>query len=80
MARTMHDGSRQDAGRAAGRVRSLKLHLLAYFAAMAVLVAINLLATPGRIWFVWPMVGWGPILAIHTAWAMGLFDTMGPKR
>jgi len=79
MARTMHDGSRRAASPAAARVRSLKLHLLAYFAVMAVLVAINLLATPGGIWFVWPMVGWGPVLAIHTAWAMGLFDILGRK-
>ena len=25
---------------------------------------------------VWPMVGWGPVLAIHTAWVMGLFDSI----
>ena len=75
----MRDSSRQDADRAAARLRGLKRHLLAYFAVMVVLVLVNLLATPGRIWFVLPMVGWGPVLAIHTAWAMGLFDKMDPK-
>lgn len=65
--------------RAAARLRGLKRHLLGYFGVMAVLVAVNLLATPETLWFVWPMVGWGPVLAIHTAWAMGLFDILGSK-
>lgn len=75
----MHNGSRRDADRAAERMRGLKRHLLAYFAVMVVLVLVNLLATPRYIWFVLPMVGWGPVLAIHTAWAMGLFDNFGHK-
>ena len=72
----MTDGSRDREGRAAARLRGFKLHLLGYFLLVAVLAAINLLATPETIWFVWPMVGWGPVLAIHTAWVMGLFDSI----
>jgi hypothetical protein len=37
------------------------------------LVAINLVAAPGRPWFVWPMVGWMAPLAIHAAYAMHVF-------
>jgi hypothetical protein len=47
---------------------------------MVVLVPVNLLLTPETPWFVWPMVGWGPILAIHAAWVMGLFDILGGKK
>jgi hypothetical protein len=65
--------------RGAARLRGLKWHLLGYFLAVAALAAVNLLATPETLWFVWPMVGWGPMLAIHTAWVMGLFDILGPK-
>ena len=65
---------RGHSSRAAARLRGFKLHLLAYFAVVAALVVINLLRTPDTIWFVWPMVGWGPVLAVHTAWVMGLFD------
>lgn len=75
----MTDDSRDRERRAAARLRGFKLHLLAYFLVVAVLAAINLLATPETIWFVWPMVGWGTVLAIHTAWAMGLFDILGRK-
>jgi uncharacterized membrane protein YdbT with pleckstrin-like domain len=67
---------RGTAGRAQARLRGFKLHLLAYFAVVAALIVINLLFTPATIWFVWPMVGWGPVLAIHTAWVMGLFDSI----
>ncbi len=42
---------------------------------MAGLVAVNLSTGPETPWFVWPMVGWGGILAFHAAYAMGLFGT-----
>lgn len=58
------------------RSRSFKIHLVAYFLVMTMIVPVNLLVTPETPWFVWPMVGWGGILAIHTAWAMGLFDIL----
>jgi hypothetical protein len=72
----MSDQGRRDDDRKAARLRGFKLHLGAYFAVMTVLVIVNLTTTPDRPWFVWPMVGWGPILAVHTAWAMGLFDRL----
>lgn len=75
----MTDDNRDRERRAAARLQGFKLHLLAYFLVVAALAAINLLATPETIWFVWPMVGWGTVLAIHTAWAMGLFDILGRK-
>jgi hypothetical protein len=70
---------RQD-GRNAARLRGFKLHLLAYFVAMTVLIPVNLLATPKVPWFVLPMVGWGAILAVHTAWTMGLFDIFSRRK
>ncbi len=41
--------------------------------AAAALVAVNLLTSPRTPWFVRPMVGWGGVLALHGAHAMGLF-------
>jgi uncharacterized membrane protein YdbT with pleckstrin-like domain len=72
----MGDQGRNDDDRKAARLRGFKLHLGTYFSVITVLVAINMLTTPGTPWFVWPMVGWGPVLAVHTAWAMGLFDSL----
>ena len=62
--------------RAAKRLKGLKVHFGLYFALVVVLAATNMLTTPETPWFVWPMVGWGGVLAIHTAWVMGLFDIL----
>lgn len=66
--------------RARQRLRGLGMHFLGYFVVMAMLIAINLSLSPETRWFVWPVVGWGGVLAIHTAWAMGLFDILGDGR
>jgi len=55
------------------RLRGFRAHLIGYFAVMAVLVVVNLATGPADVWFVWPMVGWGSVLAIHAAYVMGLF-------
>jgi hypothetical protein len=62
------------AERARRRLRGFIWHLIGYFAAMLVIVPVNVILTPDTVWFVLPMVGWGGVLAIHVAWAMGLFD------
>jgi hypothetical protein len=59
------------------RLRGFAIHLTGYFLAMIVLVTLNLWLTPDRIWFVLPLVGWGSFLALHAAYAMGLFKVFG---
>ncbi len=54
------------------RLRGFLNHLIGYFTIMAVLVPVNFLLTPERIWFVFPMVAWGAVLAVHVAYVMGL--------
>jgi 2TM domain len=56
------------------RLRGFAWHLVGYVVLMAPLVAFNLIAMPDRPWFVLPLVGWGAPLALHAAFAMGLFD------
>jgi len=60
------------------RLRGFLIHLVVYFAVAALCVIVNRLSTPERVWFVWPMVGWGPVLALHVAYVMGLFDRSEP--
>ncbi len=55
---------------ARGRVLQLKgfySHLAAFVLVNAGLVAINLLLTPGYLWFPWPLLGWGTGLLAHAA-------------
>lgn len=63
------------AERARRRLRGLIFHLIGYFVVMMVLVPANLILNPRSPLFALPMVGWGSIVALHTAWAMGLFDS-----
>ncbi|MCA1973936.1 MAG: 2TM domain-containing protein [Caenispirillum sp.] len=52
------------------RVRQLRgfyTHLSVYLAVNAGLLVINLVSSPGRLWVVWPLAGWGIGLLIHAA-------------
>jgi hypothetical protein len=56
------------------RLRAFGFHLIGYFAAMVLLVPLNLGLMPGDPWFLLPLLGWGSVLALHAAHVMGLFD------
>lgn len=53
--------------------RGFLIHLTAYAVVNAGLIAINLLTTPDRLWFHWPLMGWGVGVLAHgmAAWACG---------
>ncbi len=40
-------------------------HFSAYVLVNAILLAVNLLLTPQKLWFFWPMLGWGAGLLAH---------------
>ncbi len=62
------------------RRRSLLLnHFVAYMAAAVILVPLNFVTTPDRPWFFIPLVLWLAPLAVHVAWAMGLFGSGGRR-
>ncbi|AWK86408.1 2TM domain-containing protein [Azospirillum thermophilum] len=62
------------------RLRGFLNHLIAYFAVMVVIVPVNAMTTPNDPWFLYPLIGWGAPLAIHAAFAMGLFGGKGAGR
>ncbi len=41
------------------------IHVVVYILVNAGLLAINLLTSPGNLWFYWPLLGWGIGLFIH---------------
>lgn len=45
--------------------RGFLAHLIAYLLVNAMLIAINIVYTPGLIWFFFPLIGWGIGLAFH---------------
>jgi hypothetical protein len=42
-------------------------HAVVYVAVMVLLMVIDVLTSPGTIWFIWPLAGWGLGLALHGA-------------
>ncbi len=50
--------------------RGFKVDVIAYIVVNAVLVLINLLLTPGVLWFQWPLIGWGIGVASHYYFAV----------
>jgi hypothetical protein len=44
-----------------------KIHFAAYVLVNLVLIAVNLLTTPDKLWFYWPLIGWGIGIAAHGA-------------
>lgn len=57
-------------------LRGFIIHLMIYFAAMAVLLPVNFIIAPDHLWSLFALVGWGAPLALHAAWAMGLLDIL----
>ena len=56
---------RRLAERRADAKLGFRSHLAVYAIVNAGLVAINLATSPGYLWFVWPMAGWGIGLLAH---------------
>jgi hypothetical protein len=54
-----------EAYRQVHKLRRFYMHLLVFVAVNAGLLAINLLSSPGRLWFHWPLLGWAVWLALH---------------
>lgn len=46
-------------------VRKFFIHAFVYLAVNTLLIVVNLLATPNRYWFYWPLLGWGVVFAAH---------------
>ena len=56
------------------RARSVRLHVIAALVTLLVLIAVNALTSSRYPWWLWVLMAWMPLLAVHTAWGMGLFD------
>ena len=56
------------------RSRSVRLHVIAALFALLVLIAVNAVFSSRYPWWLWVLLAWMPLIAAHTAWAMGLFE------
>jgi hypothetical protein len=56
------------------RARKVRLHLIVALLTLLVLIAVNALFSSRYPWWLWVLTAWLPLIAGHTAWAMGLLD------
>ena len=56
------------------RVRNVRKHVLVALGTLLVLIPLNFALNRAYPWWLWVLMGWMPLLAAHTAWAMGLFE------
>jgi amino acid transporter len=56
------------------RGRLVRLHVIVALLTLLVLIAVNALFSSRYPWWLWVLMAWMPLIAGHTAWAMGLFD------
>ena len=56
------------------RGRSVRKHVIVALCTLLVLIAVNAFFTSRYPWWLWVLMAWMPLIAGHTAWAMGLFE------
>ncbi len=49
------------------RIKGLKIHLVVFLLVNTGLTTLNLLRNPEKLWFYWPLLGWGLGLVLHSA-------------
>ena len=57
--------SQQTARKMAKAKVEFRIHLINYIAVNTLLAILNLTLSPGYIWFIWPLLGWGIGIILH---------------
>ena len=68
----LEQGTRAGTQPVARRKAGLYIHAAVYAGVNALLITINLSSATGRLWFQWPLLGWGVGLLAHAAAAFSL--------
>jgi hypothetical protein len=56
------------------RGRIVRKHVIVALLTLLVLIAANAIFSSRYPWWLWVLIAWMPLIAAHTAWAMGLFE------
>ena len=68
-----------DMGEGGRRMAGFRRHMLAFVVASLLLGAANMLIDPARPWFLFAMIAWGGVLAVHVAYVMGIVGSCSRK-
>jgi len=58
-------------------LRSFYSHLFIYCAVNVGLFFLNIISSPGHLWFYWPLIGWGIGLSMHGLSVFGINRILG---
>jgi hypothetical protein len=61
----------QKAKERVAELQGFYIHLTVYVIVNLGLFLINMLASPGVLWFFWPLMGWGIAVALHALFVFG---------
>ena len=56
------------------RGQVVRKHVMIGLLTLLVLIAVNALFSSRYPWWLWVLIAWMPLIAAHTAWAMGMFE------
>ena len=56
------------------RGRGVRKHVIWALLVLLCIIPINFIVSSKYPWWMWVLTAWLPLIAGHTAWAMGLFD------
>lgn len=56
------------------RGQIVRKHVIVALLALLVLIAVNAIFSSRYPWWLWVLIAWMPVIAAHTAWAMGMFE------
>ncbi len=56
------------------RGQIVRKHVMIGLLTLLVLIAVNALFSSRYPWWLWVLIAWMPLVAAHTAWAMGMFE------
>lgn len=67
----------EEAKRHVEAIKGFYIHLFIYILANLVMFLSNITTSPGYLWFIWPLIGWGFGLLGHAASVFGLGGFLG---
>jgi hypothetical protein len=55
----------QKAKKRVAAIKGFYIHLIVYLVVNLMLFSINMIASPDRLWFFWPLIGWGSAVGLQ---------------
>ncbi len=60
-------------------IKGFYSHLIKYVVVISILALIDIVTSPGKLWFYWPAMGWGIGLFMHGMSVFEIMSFFGPK-